>query len=266
MEGDCPDYRVARRPNARSRQRLRLLLLAAVHLEAPGLSPPCQSRKSRWLPEPGVLSPPLTEASPNAPLLHLPLAAPTPPPPPHSPPPPPQVGSLSLQIQAWEEVHTSRWIIQVIRSGYHLPWDSPKAPLTSSPPIFQPQTLAALDQDEAPLLSKGVTEEVLSISSRGFYGWVFVVPKSSEGWRPVGTCQLSTSSCRPSLPEGDSLLLGTVSTEGHWVTSTGLLDIYFHILIHPRNRCGSVLCGGAGFSSFEPSLLVWPLLPGFLTR
>ena len=39
------------------------------------------------------------------------------------------------------------------------------------------------------------------------------VPISSEGWGPVGTCQLSTSSCRPSLPEGDSLLLGTVSTK-----------------------------------------------------
>ena len=100
-------------------------------------NPPRQSRKSRRLTKPGVLSPPLKEASP--PMTCPPFApaacCPPPPPPLHTPS---QVGSLSRHIQAWEEVQTSRWIIRMIRSGYRLPWDSPKVPLTSSPPIFQP--------------------------------------------------------------------------------------------------------------------------------
>ena len=116
------------------------------------------------------------------------------------------LGVLSLHIKAWEEVQASRWIIQVIRLGYHLPWDSPEVPLTFSPPIFQPpsnpQAVAVLDQVVASLLSKGATEEVLSISSPGFYGQVFVVPKSSGGWRPAGTSQLVPE--RPSFPEGYS--------------------------------------------------------------
>ena len=143
------------------------------------------------------------------------------------------------------------------------------SPSTSSPPIFQPpsnsQALAALDQDVASLLSKGATEEALSIFSPGFYGRVFVVPKSSEGWRPVGTCQLSTSSWKTFHSRGRLRLLpGTVSTEDTGRCSQTFWMFTFTSSFTLTNRCGPVLCGGAGFSSFEPSLLVWPLLPGFL--
>ena len=85
----------------------------------------------------------------------------------------------------------------------------------------------------------------------GFVGWVFVVPISSEGWGPVGSCQLSTSSCRPSLQEGDPFCLGLCPprTLGYTRSPFGC---YFHILIHPHSRCGSVLCGGASCPVSSP--------------
>ena len=132
----------------------------------------------------------------------------------------------------------------MIRLGYRLPLGFlqgtphfiPPPPPTFQPPS-NPQALAALDQEVASLLSNGATEEVLSISPPGFYGRIFVIPKSSGRWRPVLDLSvlntfLTDLSFRMETP---SSVRGSVH-QGDWATSIDLLDAYFHILIHPRDR------------------------------
>ena len=128
----------------------------------------------------------------------------------------------------------------VLGSGFRLPWKAEKAPLSSSKIAFpspqSPDAVQALDLEVRSLLEKGATEEVLS-ETPGFYGRIFVVPKSSGGWRPVldlSTLNLflenisfrmeSPSSIRDSIHRGD------------WATSIDLKDAYFHILIHKSDR------------------------------
>ncbi|KAL8583503.1 hypothetical protein ACOMHN_056313 [Nucella lapillus] len=151
------------------------------------------------------------------------------------------VGSLSRHLSAWERLPASQWAIRVIRSGFRLPWGPRKAPLTPFPPVFGPprdQTASyALAQEVLSMLAKRATEEVVFRSSPGFYGRIFVVPKSSGGWRPVLDLsplnkflrdlrfRMETpSSIRDSMHPGD------------WGISIDLKDAYFHLLIHPRDR------------------------------
>ena len=129
----------------------------------------------------------------------------------------------------------------MLRSGYRLPWASFKAPLTSHPPIFRipadPLAVAALDQEVSALLQKQAVEEITLHSSPGFYGRIFVVPKSSGRWRPV----LDLSALNkflldlPFKMETPSSVRDSIHTED-WATSVDLADAYFHILIHPRDR------------------------------
>ena len=44
---------------------------------------------------------------------------------------------------------------------------------------------AALEQEISSLLDKQAIEEVSHLPSPDFYGWIFVVPKASDGWRLV---------------------------------------------------------------------------------
>ena len=83
----------------------------------------------------------------------------------------------------------SDWALGVVRSGFRLPWKGSKAPLSRNPIFFplpqDPSALEALDLEVQGLIYKGAVELVLNPNSPGFYGRLFVVPKSTGGWRPV---------------------------------------------------------------------------------
>ena len=87
------------------------------------------------------------------------------------------------------------------------------------------------------MLEKGAISEVLPPFNPGFYGRIFVVPKSTGGWRPVLDLSAlnrfirqvkfrmeTPSSVRDSIRQGD------------WATSLDLKDAYFHVLVHQRFR------------------------------
>ena len=87
------------------------------------------------------------------------------------------------------------------------------------------------------MLTKGAISEVRPPIPPGFYGRIFVVPKSTGGWRPVLDLSAlnrfvrqirfrmeTPSSVRDSIRPGD------------WASSLDLKDAYFHIRIHPRFR------------------------------
>ena len=129
----------------------------------------------------------------------------------------------------------------MIRSGFRLPWLSGKAPLMRTPPPFRPpadtSAFQTLDQEIADLLLKEATTEIPPPASPGFYGRIFVVPKSSGGWRPV--LDLSPLNRflqdKPFKMETASSIRDSIHP-GDWATSIDLKDAYFHILIHPRDR------------------------------
>ena len=71
----------------------------------------------------------------------------------------------------------------------------------------------------------------------GFYGRLFVVPKSSGGWRPVLDLSPLNAFLRkiPFRMETPASVR-TAVREGDWATSVDLSDAYFHVLMHPSDR------------------------------
>ena len=128
----------------------------------------------------------------------------------------------------------------MIRSGYRLPWGPYKAPLTLSPPVFRPpqdtQAWETLNTEVSSLLSKGAIEPAKQ-NTPGFYGRLFVVPKSSGGMRPVLDLSALNRFLRPLRfrMETPSSIRDSIH-RGDYATSVDLRDAYFHILIHPRHR------------------------------
>ena len=150
------------------------------------------------------------------------------------------VGSLARHLEAWIELPASDWAVGIIRSGYRLPWKAAKAPLSpfpiSFPPPRDPEAIGVLSAEVRSLLEKGAIEAVSS-PARGFYGRIFVVPKSSGGWRPV--LDLSTlngflTDLRFRMETPSSVRASVHSCD--WAVPMDLTDAYFHILIHPADR------------------------------
>ncbi|XP_070188787.1 uncharacterized protein [Littorina saxatilis] len=133
------------------------------------------------------------------------------------------------------------WVLGVLGSGFRLPWAVNPARLTRSPPPVRPPASAeardVLDEEVAGLLSKQAVEEVFRHDSLGFYGRLFVIPKSSGGGRPVLDLSplnkfLRTKQFRMETPAS----IRESIRPGDWATSVDLSDAYFHVLVHPKDR------------------------------
>ena len=141
----------------------------------------------------------------------------------------------------WEQLPASQWALDTIRSGYRLPWGETKAPLSSVPvsfpPLREPTACTALDEEVTSLLAKQAVEIVICPSSPGFYGRIFVVPKASGGWRPVLDLSCLNKFLRDFRfrMETPSSIRDAIHPQD-WAVSIDLMDAYFHLLIHPRDR------------------------------
>ena len=129
----------------------------------------------------------------------------------------------------------------MVRSGFRLPWIGSKAPLSRTPLFFPPPqdplALLALELEVQGLLAKGAVEVVQNPSSPGFYGRLFVVPKSSGGWRPVldlSVLNLYLRQCRFKMETASSVR--DAIRPADWAVSVDLKDAYFHVLIHKSDR------------------------------
>merc|ERR1712074_242830 len=87
------------------------------------------------------------------------------------------------------------------------------------------------------LIEKGAVEVVQNLASPGFYGRLFVVPKSSGGWRPVldlSVLNLYLQRCHFKMETARSVR-DAIRPED-WAVSLDLKDAYFHILSHASDR------------------------------
>lgn len=153
----------------------------------------------------------------------------------------PEVGGLARASNNWLQLNTSDWLLSVIRVGFRLLWDERKAPLSSHPPVWRPlssqEAQEALEAEVVELVRKRAVELVLRQSSPGFYGRLFVVPKTKGGWRPVldlSSLNLFLKRVKFRMETPDSVRLAI--KPGDWAASIDLSDAYFHILIHQRDR------------------------------
>lgn len=162
-------------------------------------------------------------------------------------------------------------IREVILHGYALPLSSPpprSAPRTFPSRIDRRQVL--LEQVTL-LLGKGVIEQVNHPAEDGFYSRLFVVPKSSGGWRPVIDLSLLNQHLRvPRFKMETIESIAPALQDSHWAVSIDLSDAYFHVPIHPSARpLLRFVCDGTVFQfralpfglATAPFVFTWILRP-----
>ena len=146
------------------------------------------------------------------------------------------------------------WVVQVLRSGYIIPFHSPP-PLSSTliplpsytPSSIQGIALAAAVKD---LLSKGAIEP--ASSGPGFYSRLFVTPKVTGGWRPVIDLSFLNRFVRLShfrMETAQSVLQSLRS--GDWLISLDLQDAYLQVPVHPQSRRFLRFCLGSQVFQFR---------------
>ena len=104
-------------------------------------------------------------------------------------------GCLSLHWTIWRDKGAELWVVEVLRTGYHIPFSIPP-PLSRVPlliPSYYPDSIKAkvLHGEVLSLIEKGAVE--LAPPSLGYYSCLFVVWKAMGSWRPV--IELSLVNC-----------------------------------------------------------------------
>ena len=86
----------------------------------------------------------------------------------------------------------------------------------------------------------------VSLQSPGFYRRLFIVPKSTGGWRPVlGLSPLNAFLRKIPFRMETPVSVREAVREGDWATSINLSDAYFLILMHQIDRrCSTALQRG----------------------
>ena len=141
---------------------------------------------------------------------------------------------------AWERLVSDPWTLSIVRQGYQIPLLS-APPLLTCPPYGRlpggADRAESVLQEVESLLKKGAITRLQGVLSPGFYSHVFLVKKSSGGWRPVLdlsrlNLHVEIKSFRMDTPA--TVLAGV--HKGDWLASIDLTDAYLHIPIHTNSR------------------------------
>ena len=145
-------------------------------------------------------------------------------------------GCLARAMRGWEDIGAEQWVLRVLRKGYRIPFRN-IPPLSRVPqhlpsyPAFSERGIA-LRGEVLALLAKGAVED--APSTPGFYSRVFVVPKSTGGFRPV--IDLSRLNgyimTTPFKMETPQTVLEAVR-QHDWMVTIDLKDAYLQVPMHP---------------------------------
>lgn len=153
----------------------------------------------------------------------------------------PTVGCFSRQqLRYWAAQTTDPWVVATLTHGYRLQFRRrPHIPHRVRVTIIRdPVKARALDQELATLLAKGAIEAVDPLQQpRGFYSTYFLVPKKTDGFRPI----LDLRGLNLYLKTLPFRMLTTAEvlqavTKEEWFTSVDLTDAYFHVPIAVEHR------------------------------
>ena len=157
------------------------------------------------------------------------------------PKPSPVGGRLQQFWEVWEKKGASPYIVKLLKEGLTLEFSEPP-PLVKSPifmdsykgdPIRRQALKSALEE----LVQKNVLEQVRDVNSPGFYGRLFIRPKTEGKWRSIiDLSDLNHYIVNPSFQMETSWSIQNSMRQGMWATSIDLSDAYFHIPVHPKFR------------------------------
>ena len=136
-------------------------------------------------------------------------------------------------------------MVSVLRDGYHSGIFPPPPPPTRSLvlfPMYRPDSeraLALLGEIKT-MMTKGALE-IIPDPDHGFYSRLFLVEKSSGGWRPIIDLSPLNEFVRqtPFRMEVPASVLLAVRKD-YFLASIDLKDAYFQIPVHPFSR--KLLC------------------------
>ena len=133
-------------------------------------------------------------------------------------------------------------MVSVLRDGYRMLFKDHHSPPPARSlvpfPTYWPDSERALTllREIETMLTKGVLE-IVPEPDPGFYSRLFLVEKSSGGWRPVIDLSPLNQFVRqtPFRTETPSSVLLAVR-KGDFLASIDLKDAYFQIPVHPSSR------------------------------
>ena len=132
-------------------------------------------------------------------------------------------------------------MVNVLRHGYHIPFQDSPPSLTPVPLSFRTynpgsRKSLALCQEVSKMLEKGALE-IVADPGFGFYSRLFLVEKATGGWRPVIDLSPLNGFVRqtPFKMETPASVVASVR-EGDFLASVDLKDAYFQVPIHQESR------------------------------
>ena len=147
-------------------------------------------------------------------------------------------GRLQHHISNWKLVTKDQWVWSAVE-GYHI--DLISEPLQiklPTPPTFNQDQFALIQQEVKELVNKGAVSEVLNPQAQmGFYSNLFLVPKKDGGQRPVINLKALNEFVQMQHFKMEGIhTLKELVRPGDWLAKLDLKDAYFTIPIHQNHR------------------------------
>ena len=174
-----------------------------------------------------------------------------------------------MHWEVWESWGADAWVVQVLRYGYRVPFQS-RPPLSHVPiplPSYSPNSIRGLALSDA--VSALVEKEAIEVAppSLGFYSRLFVTPKVTGVWRPGinlsrlnGWLELSSFHMEIAPSVLQSL------RPGDWMVSLDLQDAYLQVPVHPASRRYLRFCVGNAVYQFRALCFGLSSAPQVFTR
>jgi len=148
-------------------------------------------------------------------------------------------GRLQQFWPNWQAINAETWVIQVLKEGYHLPFEADPPALTRHPPdlSYKPHhpLFSELQVQVQALLDKKAVE--LAPATAGFYSRLFLAPKKNGEWRPVADLSplnLYLAGQHFHMETTQSILAAMRPQK--WSTSLDLKDAFLHVPIAQVHR------------------------------
>ncbi|XP_041445392.1 uncharacterized protein LOC121402804 [Xenopus laevis] len=147
---------------------------------------------------------------------------------------------LALFKEVWAENIRDRWVLEIIREGYHLEFSRiPRYDVYRVSLVPKVQGAKEIVQEYMDqLLETGAVEPVpREQRRRGFYSKLFLVKKSSGAFRPVLDLRPLNQfiRCRKFKMESLTSIIAAIPPRA-WLVNLDLKDAYFHVPVYGPHR------------------------------